>query len=102
MKFIDKVYNLDEIKSNLIPVFKEYNITKAVIFGSYAKSNAVPGDDLDLVLSADRTLGLEEYYKFVRDLHHALQIRIDVTFEDYLNPFIEQDVQENSVVIYEK
>jgi len=102
MKYTDKVYSIDEIRNTLAPIFKQYEISRAKVFGSYAKGKAVSGDDLDLVVSTNQILNLHKYYEFVRDMHRALHIKIDVTFEEYLNPFIALDVIENSVVIYEE
>ena len=102
MIYIDKIYEIEEIKEKLTPIFEEYNITKAIVIGSYAQGDMIPHDDLDLVISSERTFGLEEYYQFVRKLHRALQIKIDITFEEYINPFIQNDLDECSVVIYEK
>jgi len=102
MKYSDKVYELDEIKEKLSPIFHEYDITKATAFGSYAKGNTVPYDDLDLVITREAPLGLQDYYQFVKKLHQALHIKIDITFEEYINPFIEDDLKQCSAVIYEK
>ncbi len=44
----DEVYTISQIKDKLTPVFRQYNIKKAVLFGSYGKGCANGRCDLDL------------------------------------------------------
>ena len=43
-----KVYSLAELKEMLFPVFKDYKIRRAVLFGSYSKGVAKPDSDVDI------------------------------------------------------
>lgn len=48
----DKIYTIDDIKSALKPVFKDYNIKKAILFGSYAKGIADKQSDVDILVDS--------------------------------------------------
>ena len=46
------VYSVPKIISLLTPVFEAYKIKKAVLFGSYAKGNAVQNSDVDILVDS--------------------------------------------------
>ena len=45
--------SLNMIKDKCFPIFQEYNISYAYLFGSYAKNKAKETSDVDLLVSAD-------------------------------------------------
>lgn len=47
-----KVYTVDELKTMLLPVFKGYDIRRAVLFGSYSKGLATPKSDVDILVNS--------------------------------------------------
>jgi hypothetical protein len=53
------VYTLDEIAERIAPVAKKYNILKVYIFGSYARGEANPDSDVDLMIEVGNLRGLE-------------------------------------------
>ncbi|MDR1100828.1 MAG: nucleotidyltransferase domain-containing protein [Clostridiales bacterium] len=98
----DKVYTIDEIKEILAPVFKDFGVKKAAVFGSYARGQAVPGADVDLIIKTRQIFDLRKYYEFENAMRHALMTKVDVTFEDYINPFMKEDITKEAVVLYEE
>ena len=78
-KSIDEEHGLltiNQIKEKCLPVFKEYKITYAYLFGSYAKGKAKEKSDVDILVSAE-VKGLK-FYGFVEKIKNVLQKKVDV------------------------
>ena len=48
----DKIYTIDDIKSTLFPVLSDYNVKKAILFGSYGKGEATEKSDIDRIVDS--------------------------------------------------
>ena len=57
-------------------MFKNYDIIFCYIFGSYAKNNATPLSDVDLLIDSEVT-GLD-YFGLVEDLRQGLHKKVDL------------------------
>jgi len=49
---MSRIYTLAELKNTLNPVFEQFGVKKAVLFGSYAKGLATPRSDVDLYVDS--------------------------------------------------
>jgi len=103
MVFVDKVYTIEEIKKALTPIFQKNEIIlKVDLYGSYARGDAEAHADVNLLLKTDGVMELESFYEFMRDMHHALQVKIDVVFEEYINPVMMDNIKKEAILLYEK
>ena len=86
----------------LYPVFKRYDIEKAVLFGSVAKGTAKENNDLDILVDSNlrglRFIGLLEELKEAANMEVDL---LDVTHIEK-NSLVDKEIKETGVVIYEK
>jgi len=96
-----KVYNVEEIKSRLTPVFDANGVRSAVLFGSYAKGLATEKSDVDLLVDSGLKgldlVGLAEY------IREALDDReVDLIDVGYVKKGsrIEDEVRETGIRIY--
>jgi len=102
MKIIEKWYSIDELKEKLTPVFVKYGLEKVYVFGAYARNEENPKAEVDLLIKTNEVMELERFYEFMRDLHHAVRVKVDVTFEEYINPYLKEEIQREAVLIFEK
>ncbi|MDR2591938.1 MAG: nucleotidyltransferase domain-containing protein [Chitinispirillales bacterium] len=95
-----KVYNVEEIKSRLTPVFNANGVRSAVLFGSYAKGSATEKSDVDLLVDSGLKgldfIGLAEY------IREALEKEVDVIDVGYVKKGsnIEDEARETGIKIY--
>lgn len=98
----DTVYSIDEIKTELYPVFVRHNIKKAVLFGSYVKGLADKNSDIDLLI--DSGLRGLKFIGLIEDVCLALDKEVDIFDETHIipNSKIYSEILKDGVVIYEK
>lgn len=67
----NKIYSFEELKGRLFPIFQQYDVKKAVLFGSYGKGNATRKSDVDLLVDSGlrglRFVGLIEAVRSALD-----------------------------------
>ena len=94
---------LQEISEKARPVFEKYGVKRAQIFGSYARGEAGPNSDIDLLLDLDPEIrmGLIAYIGMQEELKERLGRDVDVitggNINRHLRPYIEPDAR----MIYE-
>lgn len=100
-------YNVDmneqEIITVLKPIFRIYNVRKAVLFGSFAKGTADASSDVDIFV--DSGLKGMKFVGFVEDLRRALGDReIDVIDSTHVDggAKVLDEVNKTGVVMYER
>ena len=100
------VYTLDEIAERIAPVAKKYNIPKVYIFGSYARGEANPDSDVDLMIEVGTLHGLE-VIGALEEFKNALKKPVDLITtrsltqertQDYSKIFIENLEKEKRVI----
>ena len=53
------ITSVEIIKEKLTPIFEEYPVNKAILFGSYAKGNVTTASDIDLYMIPMEIEGLD-------------------------------------------
>ncbi|MBP5357806.1 MAG: nucleotidyltransferase domain-containing protein [Treponema sp.] len=95
------VFSMETIKNRLTPVFSNYKVNSAVIFGSYAKGSATEKSDIDLMVDS-RLRGLS-FFALQEDIREALDEKeIDLFDVTHINDGskIQQEIQATGVRIY--
>ena len=93
---------LDEIKRRLSPFINEYGISKAGIFGSYARNQASEGSDLDLIIDFQKEFGLIKLLNLKLLLEEKLGKKVDIIEYSCLNPDIADSVLKEVIVLYDQ
>ena len=75
-----------EIAEKAKPVFEKYGVKRARIFGSFARGEARPDSDVDMVVDLERPLGFE-YFAMQNELERELGREVDVMTENSINKF---------------
>lgn len=96
------IYTLPEIERILSPVFSEYPVKKAILFGSYAKGLAEPNSDVDILV--DSGLKGLSFFGLLEDVSTALDKNVDLLDISQIEPDsnIHLEIVKSGVVIYEK
>ncbi len=97
-----KIFSSFEIQQILNPVFSQYNIRKAILFGSYAKGTASERSDVDLFV--DSGLKGLSFFGFLEDVVTALNKRVDMldSSQVKIGSEVDLEIKESGMVIYEQ
>ena len=100
----EKIYTIEEIKNLLKEILIDKPVYQVILFGSYAKSKATKESDVDLMIDTNSELKGFALLKLICEIQEKLQKNID-GFEKYEieeNSFIDKEIKETGVVVYEK
>lgn len=86
-----RVYTIEEVKRLIIPILIKYGVDRAYIFGSYARGEATPESDVDILIKRGKIRTLFELGGLYYELEKILSKNIDVLTEE---TFTEQNIDE--------
>ncbi|WP_061213016.1 nucleotidyltransferase family protein [Syntrophomonas wolfei] len=95
---------IEDIKTQFRPVLEKYNISKAYLFGSYARGDHTIKSDIDiqiLPLESQAYLSFDEEFKLTKELNNISKIKVSVVQDD-LKERVQKRVMEERVLIYER
>ena len=93
----DSEMRREMLKKKAIPVFKKYNISKAVLFGSSVENRIRSDSDIDLFV---RPLPASVYWEFVRELEETIGLPVDMVTDSDDEVFVKK-ILERGEVLYE-
>ena len=97
---MSRIYTLAELKNTLNPIFEQFGVKKAVLFGSYAKGLATPRRDVDLYV--DSGLRGLAFFGLLDGIASALDVPVDLIDASQVDKgsLIEQEIGRSGVQIY--
>ncbi|MCL2619572.1 MAG: nucleotidyltransferase domain-containing protein [Defluviitaleaceae bacterium] len=69
---------IEEITEKLTPVFEANGVTKAILFGSYAKGTATPDSDVDLVIDVESHIRGFGVFGVFGEINDTLDVDMDI------------------------
>lgn len=92
-----------EIRQTIAEYFKSQPVSKAWLFGSYARGDQRPDSDVDILISfvPGAKLGLK-FFGMINDLEDRLHRPVDLVVEGDLLPFAKETAEIDKVLIYER
>ena len=98
MKNSERKEAIIEIKKLTEPIFKEYGVEKAYIFGSYARGDYNENSDIDIIISSKNIRSLLIIGAILEALKLALKKEVDLIEEECF----EDDMDEIDQEFYDK
>ena len=83
----------------ILPVLRRYSVLRAGIFGSYARDEATPESDLDLLVELPAGASLLDLVGLQLDLSDALGLEVNATTYRALHPHIRERILQDEVRI---
>ena len=73
-----KVYSLDELNKIIRSILSKYQIDGASLFGSYARNEATPSSDIDLLVKGSKSFDRTDIFSIAEELHELSGKNVDV------------------------
>ena len=83
---ISRTYTVAEIKKLVAPLLKKYHASGASLFGSYARGEATPDSDLDIVIHGGSEFRATDVFAIAEDLYVSSGKRVDVYEDSEIDP----------------
>jgi predicted nucleotidyltransferase len=96
MELNELVTNLQAEKARLA---EQYRVRSLGVFGSYARGEAGPESDLDVLVEFDEPPSLFEYVRLQNDLGDLLGVPVDMVMKSALKPAIRKQILEEVVAV---
>jgi uncharacterized protein len=99
-----RTLNIDNLKIELLKAyFEKKPVSKAYLFGSFAKGNGTPESDIDILVELDysKPIGLE-FVQMQFDLETLLHNKVDLVSSNGLSPHIRPFIENDKILIYAK
>lgn len=96
------VYTVPQLRDVLKPVFAQYGIRRAVLFGSYGKGTADEKSDVDLLV--DSGLRGLRFVGFLDDVQRAVGKDVDLFDVSHIRAGskLDREIRETGVTVYEE
>ncbi len=90
---------MDEKIKKMIEILKKYGVKKVKIFGSYARGEAKPESDLDVIVEFSQRKSLLEIVGIEQELEDTLGIKVDLLTEKSISPYLKERIEKESIVV---
>jgi len=97
---MEKALTIQEIKNKITDVARQYGISKAYLFGSCARGEALDTSDIDICIEKGKLRTLFELSGFYQDLEEALGYKVDLVTTTSLSGDFKKQIEKEMVQIY--
>ena len=94
-----RVMRFEEIRDLILPVLKKHGVSKAAIFGSFARNQERKGSDIDLLVELRPGDGLLEFVGLKIELEEELNCTVDLVEYEALKPALRERILGEQVVL---
>jgi len=94
--------NLQELRQKTEPIFRRYKITKAGVFGSFARGEEKRKSDIDLLVRYGKVYSLFKLIDLKDELAKKLGRDVDLVDEECIKKQIRPYIEKDLVTFYEK
>jgi hypothetical protein len=90
---------IQEIKEKIVPILKEHKVTKAGIFGSYAKGEQKKKSDVDILVEINDNRSLLEVIGLKIVLEKCLKKKVDLVEYETIRKELKDSILNNEIKV---
>lgn len=92
---------VQDIEQTLVSILRRHDAARIGIFGSWARGEARPDSDIDVLVDFHKTKSLLTLVGIERELSEALGRKVDLLTEDAISPHLIDRIKAELKVIYQ-
>ncbi len=96
------IMSIQYIKNNAVPILKLQGVTKAALFGSFARGQQNKKSDIDMLVCLKKGASLFDLVELKLNLEKKFGAKVDLVTYKSLHPLLRARVLREQKVIYEK
>jgi predicted nucleotidyltransferase len=90
---------LKDLKNQISPVLTKYGVSKAAVFGSFARGELKEGSDIDLLVELLENHSLFDFIAIKQEIEEKIGFKIDLVEYSSLHPKLEKVILAEQVPI---
>ena len=90
--------NVDKLKPKIVKILKKYKVSKAAIFGSYARGEQKKNSDIDILIEPPKGMGIE-FFGLNLELEDEIGLKVDLLTYKSINPHLKKYILADEVRI---
>lgn len=91
--------DIEQIRQKIIPILRAYQVTKAGLFGSYARGEVRKKSDVDILVDIKKDISLIDFIKLKLELEEVLGVSVDLVEYDTLKPVLRSKILKEQVAL---
>jgi predicted nucleotidyltransferase len=92
--------NREKLFKKIVSILIRYRVKKIAIFGSYARGEAKPESDIDILVEFSERKSLLDLVGIEQELTEALGVKADLLTEKSISPYLIDRIKKEMKVIY--
>ncbi|MFA6376564.1 MAG: nucleotidyltransferase family protein [Candidatus Paceibacterota bacterium] len=86
-------------KSEIVKILKKNGVTKAAVFGSFARGEEKKRSDIDLLVEVPEKMSLLGFIGLELELEDKLKRKVDLVEYGYLHPLLENQIMAEQIPV---
>jgi len=88
---------IETIKNKIIPILREHKVTRAGVFGSYARGEQRSDSDVDILVEVNDGMGLIELISLKMNIEREIKKKIDLVEYENIRKELKEDILNEEV-----
>lgn len=90
------------VQNKIIPTLKRQGVTKASVFGSFARGQAQKDSDIDILVELPKGKSLLDLVRLELELSKKLKLKVDLLTYNSIHPLLRKIILNEQKLIYAK
>lgn len=87
------------LKKKSIPILKRYDVSRAAVFGSFARNQMRRNSDIDILIDIKKNISLLDFVGLKLEIEEVLGKKVDLVEYETIKPLIKERIIKEQLVI---